>query len=142
MWAMRLSIARWKGVSSPVNEVVLKKIGFLILATLSLALAFIGAILPLMPTFPFVILAAWAFSKSDERYYQWLKSSKWFGKAIHEWEENRAISRKSKIFVTVTMSVSLILTTWMMGLKYWYLSLIIAIIFVIIWIILWKIREY
>jgi len=64
-----------------------KALGFLFLG-----LAFVGVFLPLLPTTPFVLLAAACFAKSSERWYRWLLSNRTFGPIIKNWQEEQCIS--------------------------------------------------
>ena len=59
------------------------------LGILFLALGVAGVVLPVLPTTPFVLLAAWFFARSSEKWYQWLLNSELFGPAIANWEEKR-----------------------------------------------------
>lgn len=108
---------------------------------LALALGLVGVFLPVMPTAPFIIVAAWGFAESSPRFDRWLRSHRLFGKLIHDWETRRAVPRLGKIFATVALSISLPFTAWMLGLEYWWLSaLIIAVCSgVMIW--LWQLPE-
>lgn len=70
---------------------VYKTLGFLFLG-----LGFIGIFLPLLPTTPFVLLAAGCFAKSSERWHQWLLANRTFGPLIKNWQEHQCISCNSK----------------------------------------------
>lgn len=61
------------------------------------ALGIIGAILPVMPTTIFIILAAWFFGKSSPRFEAWLLGHPVFGSSLRAWRANGAISRNSKL---------------------------------------------
>lgn len=67
-----------------------------ILGFVSLGAGIVGAVLPLIPTVPFVLLAAFCFSKSSERMHNWLLSHPRFGPAILNWQENGAVSLSAK----------------------------------------------
>lgn len=67
-----------------------------VLAWISFALGFIGAFLPVLPTTPFMILAAYLFSKSSPRMHSWLTSLPYFGDAIIDWETSKVIRPKAK----------------------------------------------
>lgn len=69
----------------------------------SLAVGVIGVFLPLLPTTPFLLLAAWCFVRSSPRAHAWLYRQKVIGPALRDWEERKAISRRAK-----TQAVSLI----------------------------------
>jgi len=64
---------------------------------LCLALGAVGAVLPVLPTTPFVLLAAWCFSKSSTRLHSWLLSHRTFGPYIVAWEQHRVIPLRAKI---------------------------------------------
>lgn len=66
------------------------------LGWLSLALGFVGVFLPVLPTTPFVLLAAWFFSKGSVRLHRWLLSSKTFGPVILDWERDGVIRPRAK----------------------------------------------
>ena len=67
-----------------------------IAGTLSLVIGGIGIILPLLPTTPFLLLAAVCYAKSSKRWYRWLIYNRWFGEFIRNWHEGRGIPMKTK----------------------------------------------
>ena len=69
-----------------------KSLGFLFLG-----LAFLGVLLPVLPATPFLLLAAWFFSRSSEKWHQWLLRSELFGPIIRNWETNRCVARRTKV---------------------------------------------
>jgi uncharacterized protein len=74
------------------------------LAILSLALGIIGAFLPVMPTVPFVLLAAWAAARSSPRLSHWLENHPRLGPHIRDWRHGGVVSRPAKWMATVMMS--------------------------------------
>ncbi|MDK8463350.1 YbaN family protein [Marinobacter sp. SS13-12] len=80
--------------------------GFQILAYTSIALAAIGVVLPLLPTTPFVLLAAWSASKGSPAFAEWLENHQAFGPAIENWRSRGAIPRKGKWLACVMLCVS------------------------------------
>lgn len=69
----------------------------LILAgTLSVILGVIGIFLPVLPTTPFLLLAAALYSKSSDKFYQWLISNRVFGDFIKNYREGRGVSLKAR----------------------------------------------
>lgn len=61
-----------------------------------LALAIVGIALPVLPTTPFLLVAATCFAKSSHRCHQWLLDNRLFGPIIQNWQHNRCIPKKSK----------------------------------------------
>ena len=61
------------------------------------ALGFIGIILPLIPTTPFILVAVWFFARSSKKFENWLLNHKIFGKNIRDWRNHGAISKNAKM---------------------------------------------
>lgn len=61
-------------------------------------LAIVGALLPVMPTVPFVLLAAACFAKSSPEMHGWLREHPKFGRTVRSWEEERCITRRMKVW--------------------------------------------
>ena len=74
----------------------LKKTLFMFLGFLFILLGIVGVFLPLLPTTPFIILAAYFFSQSSEKYHQWLLANKVFGPILYNWENSRCIPAFAK----------------------------------------------
>ena len=81
-----------------------------LLGLLSLLVGFIGIFLPLLPTTPLVILAAFAFSKSSPRFERWLLEHRIFGPIIADWRENRAIAPRYKAMAVGMMGAVFVLS--------------------------------
>ena len=70
----------------------------------ALAAAMVGVLLPLIPTTPFVILAAFAFMRSSRRLHNWLITHRVFGPVILDWRKHGAISRPAKSIGIASMA--------------------------------------
>jgi uncharacterized protein len=84
----------------------LKRTFYKPLGLLFLALGAIGIVMPVLPSTPFVLLAAWFFAQSSERWHSKLLESELFGPMIHNWESNRCISRRTKIVGFLGMAIA------------------------------------
>ena len=81
-----------------VKRYLLISIGFL-----SLGLGVLGIFLPLLPTTPFLLLAASCFYKSSQRFHSWLLNHRVFGRHIGNYIENRAVDPKTKWFALIIL---------------------------------------
>jgi uncharacterized membrane protein YbaN (DUF454 family) len=81
------------------------------LGFLALGLGGIGVVLPVLPTTPFVLLAAACFARSSPRFHSWLLRSRAFGPMIRRWQADRCVSRATKAvaigLITVTFALSI-----------------------------------
>lgn len=86
------------------------RITWLAIGFFSLALGGAGILLPLLPTTPFVLVAAVAFAKSSDRLHQWLLAHNIFGPLIANWRRNGAISRPTKVASILSMIAILVVS--------------------------------
>lgn len=77
---------------------------WLALGGLFLGLGLLGVVLPVLPTTPFLLLAAGCFARSSPRLHGWLLGHPIFGPPIQNWEENGAISRRAKQMAVGSMA--------------------------------------
>lgn len=82
------------------------------LALASLALGLIGLALPVLPTVPFVLLAAWAAGKGWPQLELWMLAHPYLGPHIRRWRERRAIPRPAKWLASVAMLCSALIIQW------------------------------
>lgn len=82
-----------------------------VLGFCSLALGVIGAFLPVLPTTPFLLLAAWCFLKSSVKAHHWLYQQPVLGKSLRDWELHKAISRQTKV-VAIAMIITSVIFLW------------------------------
>lgn len=83
----------------------MKKIVLLTFGHFFLALGIIGAFLPVLPTTPFLLLAAYFYSKSSERIHNWLMNHKYLGPSLKDWHERGVIGIKAKWIATIMMGL-------------------------------------
>lgn len=84
----------------------IKKYLLITIGLISIALGVLGALLPILPTTPFLILALACFANSSPRFHHRLLNNPWFGSALQQWEQNRSISRSSKIKALCLITLS------------------------------------
>ncbi|MCL1146713.1 YbaN family protein [Shewanella marinintestina] len=84
----------------------LKRGFFLIVGLCSLVLGLLGILLPVLPTVPFILLAAYCFARSSDRLYLWLMNHPWFADALNNWQAQGAIrkSLKRKAYIVSSLS--------------------------------------
>jgi hypothetical protein len=85
----------------------LVRVLFNLAGAIALGLGILGIFLPLLPTTPFVLLAAACFARGSERFHQWLLASPTFGPMVQEWEGHRSLPYRTKITAIVLMSLTM-----------------------------------
>lgn len=92
---------------------ILKRGLFLFIGCLALGLGLIGIIVPLLPTVPFILLAAYCFARSSPRLYQWLMAHPWFADPLRQWQTHKAmrpgLKRRAMLVTGLSFSVSVLL---------------------------------
>ena len=78
-----------------------------IAGTAFLIIGGVGIILPLLPTTPFLLLAAVCYARSSERWYNWLLYNRWFGSYIRNWHEGKGIPMRTKILSVVFLIMTI-----------------------------------
>jgi uncharacterized membrane protein YbaN (DUF454 family) len=86
---------------------------YLCLGYASLALGIVGIFLPILPTTPFVLLAAWCFARSNPALAKRLYRHPRFGPLLTAWRDQRAIPRHAKIYALTTIALSFALILWL-----------------------------
>jgi len=84
---------------------------WLVVGILALALGGLGVVLPILPTTPFVLVAAFAFANSSERMHRWLMEHNIFGPLIVNWQRYGAISLSAKVLCLLSMAAVLVISS-------------------------------
>tara|TARA_R110001583_G_scaffold305_8_gene2776 strand:- start:11876 stop:12322 length:447 start_codon:yes stop_codon:yes gene_type:complete len=122
-------------VSSQVQSKT-KKFFLKITGLLFVGLAILGVVLPILPTTPFLLVAAACFAKSSPRMQKKLLANKTFGPLIHEWQQHRCIPRKAKRVALLTMILSVVWSAYL--LKSLMLTVLVFALVIGPFIFLWR----
>ncbi len=76
---------------------------YIVTGSISVGLGTLGIVVPLLPTTPFLLLAAYCFAKSSERFYIWLITNRFFGEYIHNYREKRGVPMKIKVYTLILL---------------------------------------
>jgi len=109
---------------------------YLGLALLFLLLGVIGLFLPILPTTPFTLLAAWAAARSSPRLLYWLQEHTVFGPMIRDWRRGGVVRRRAKWAATGVMTVSASYLLWAVRPLWAPLAAITCMVAVLLW--LWR----
>lgn len=93
----------------------MKKAILVILGILSLALGVVGIFLPVLPTTPFLLLAAALFIRSSERLYRWLIKNRFLGARIKRFYEKGGMTRREKGYAIGFMWLMIAVSLWIIG---------------------------
>jgi uncharacterized membrane protein YbaN (DUF454 family) len=95
--------------------------------TISLALGAIGVVVPLLPTTPFLLLAAACYLRSSDRMHSWLINNKWFGSYIKNYQEGKGIPLKTKILAVSFLWITIIISAFFVTKILWVQIILLAI---------------
>jgi len=73
------------------------------LAYVSLGVGLVAIVIPGLPTTEFILLAAWAATRSSPRLSAWLENHRLFGPILHNWRNGKVIQRRAKVSATLSM---------------------------------------
>jgi len=118
----------------------LKRYLLIILGWLFVILGAIGAVLPLLPTTPFLILALACFAESSPRFHKMLLDNKWFGPPLAQWEQSKTIRRKIKHKVMVLIIATFGISIWVLSGRI-ELQLMLVCFCLILLTFVWRLKE-
>jgi uncharacterized membrane protein YbaN (DUF454 family) len=121
-------------VATTPNGPLTTRILWLTVGLIALALGAIGVFLPLLPTTPFILVAAFAFMNSSQRLHDWLINHRIFGRLILEWREHGAISRPAKILAIGSM-VAVLMVSVAFQAPNWVLAVQAPILAICAWFV-------
>jgi uncharacterized membrane protein YbaN (DUF454 family) len=104
----------------------LKRQLLLAAGTLSLATGIVGIVVPILPTTPFLLLAAGCYLRSSPRFYNWLMGNRFFGAYIRNYIEGRGIPVKVKLLTIILLWATIGVSIWLTA------KLIVTVILLIV----------
>ena len=99
----------------------IKKIFFIVLGCTGVRLGAVGAVVPMLPAFPFLLLAAFSFAKSSEKLHTWFINTQLYKKNLESYVQGRGMTWEVKIRVMITVTVLMTIGLTMMMLKSLYI---------------------
>lgn len=109
--------------------------------TLCVGLGFIGIFLPVLPTTPFLLLAAACYARSSRRFYHWLLNNRWCGRYIRNYREGRGIPLRQKTITIVLLWLAIGYSA-LFVVPHWWIKLLLAGIAVAVTVHIARIRTY
>ena len=92
----------------------IKKIFFVILGCIGVGLGALGAVLPMLPAFPFLLLAAYSFAKSSEKLHTWFIGTKLYKNNLETYVKGQGMTWKTKIKIMLTVTLLMVFSFIMM----------------------------
>lgn len=83
----------------------LKKILYIILGCIGLGIGAVGAVVPMLPAFPFLLLAAFCFARSSEKLHTWFINTKLYQDNLADYVAGRGMTKKTKVRIMVTVTL-------------------------------------
>ncbi|MBQ9168538.1 MAG: YbaN family protein [Oscillospiraceae bacterium] len=83
----------------------IKKIFYIILGCIGVGLGAVGAVVPMLPAFPFLLLAAFSFARSSEKLHTWFINTKLYKKNLESYVQGRGMTWETKIRVMITVTL-------------------------------------
>lgn len=95
----------------------MKKILYVLLGCVGVGLGALGAVLPMLPAFPFLMLAAFCFARSSEKLDRWFKGTRLYKENLEDFVAGKGMTMKTKVRILVTVTLLMSVGMIMMGLK-------------------------
>ena len=95
----------------------MKKLLYIIIGCIGVGLGAVGAVVPMLPAFPFLMLAAFCFARSSEKLDRWFKGTKLYKDNLEDYVAGRGMTVKTKVRIMITVTLLMSIGFIMMGLK-------------------------
>jgi len=101
---------------------------YLVIGLLFVGLGALGAVLPIMPTVPFLLVAVYCFARSSPALEKRILDHPFWGPQVRDWQERRAIARPAKLAALTAMAAGVVFTALTLGYPYYWISIAILVI--------------
>lgn len=105
----------------------IRKAILIFLGTICVGLGVLGMFLPLLPTTVFLLMAAYCYSRSSERFHNWLLNNRWCGSYIRNYKSGHGISVRQKVSTIMILWASIGFSIWLLNASFWLTLLLIAV---------------
>jgi len=95
--------------------------------TICVALGILGILMPVLPTTPFLLLAAFFYARSSTRFHQWLLGNHWFGQYLTNYQQGRGIPLRDKIITLIALWLALSFTVLTAVPPWWVKLLLLSV---------------
>ena len=123
--ASKLDGTNQASLVGPVKKIV--QVSLIASGTICVALGILGIFVPVLPTTPFLLLAAFFYARSSERFHQWLLGNQWFGQYIKNYQQGRGIALRDKIITLVALWLALSFTVLTTAPAWWVKLLLLSV---------------
>lgn len=93
----------------------MKRVFYIVLGCIGVGLGALGAVLPLLPAFPFLMLAAWSFAKSSKKLDAWFKGTRLYKNNLADFAAGRGMTKKTKVRIMLTVTALMSIGFGIMG---------------------------
>jgi len=97
------------------------------MGTIFVGIGIIGIFIPILPTTPFLLLAAACYARSSTRFYDWLINNKLIGNYIKSYREGKGVPLKVKIFIILLLWITILFSVFFILLISWIKIILIII---------------
>ncbi len=109
----------------------IKKIIFIVVGCICLALGTVGVFLPILPTTPFYLVTLYCFARSSKRLEDWFKGTKLYKKHLESFVEKRGMLMSTKLSILITVTLLMSLGIFFMARKgVWIPCIILGVVWV------------
>ena len=109
------------------KSITVKKKLLIAAGSICVVLAVLGMILPVLPTTPFLLLAAICYERSSPRFYNWLITNRYFGEYIRNYREGRGIPMRQKVITLAILWVTIGYGAFFVSGNWWLSAVLLAV---------------